>query len=327
MIRRVVSGLIAALLLVSCGGLESIGQNTVRKISVGMPYIPNVQFAAFYVAKEQGFFAQEGLDVSFDYNFENDVVQRVATGAGIDFALASADTILLARAQNVPVKAVLATSQVFPVGFMSKQALTLATPADLKGKVIGIPGRFGASYFGLNAMLKSAGLTEADVTIQEIGFNQTPALIDDKVQIISGYVNNEPILLEKSGVAVNVLRVGDFYALGSDHLIVSEKFLVADRLVVQAFVRALKKGMQAAIDNPTAAHADALKQIPEAQHGDPAISMAVLTATTPMWQNTNSTLGSIQAAAWQNSADVLVSMGTLKQDADISAAYDLTVNE
>ena len=133
MFRRIVLAILATLLLVSC----STAQTEQKKITVGMPYIPNVQFAAFYVAKEQGFFAQEGLDVSFDYNFENDVVQRLATGAGIEFALASADTILLARAQNIPIKAVLATSQVFPVGFMSKQAMPLETPADLKGKVIG----------------------------------------------------------------------------------------------------------------------------------------------------------------------------------------------
>ena len=323
MIRRIVMGFLVGVILVSC----SSTQTAQKKITVGMPYIPNVQFAAFYVAKEQGYFAQEGLDVSFDYNFENDVVQRVATGAGIDFALASADTILLARAQNVPVKAVLATSQVFPVGFISKEAVALATPADLKGKVIGIPGRFGASYFGLNALLASAGLTEADVTIQEIGFNQTPALIEDKVQVISGYVNNEPILLEKSGVPVNVLRVGDFYSVGSDHLLVSEKYLSSDRATVQAFIRALRKGMQSAIDNPTSAHADALKQIPEAKQGDTAVSMAVLQATTPLWQATDVAIGTINPEAWKNSEQVLRSMGALNQDIEISTGYELGLFE
>ncbi|MFM2310446.1 MAG: hypothetical protein RLY87_2568 [Chloroflexota bacterium] len=323
MFRRIVLGIVLAMLMVSCAAPQSAQ----RKITVGMPYIPNVQFAAFYVAKEQGYFAQEGLDVSFDYNFENDVVQRVATGAGIDFALASADTILLARAQNVPVKAVLATSQFIPVGFISKQNVPLARPEDLKGKVIGIPGRFGASYFGLNALLTQAGLTEADVTIQEIGFNQTPALIEDKVQVISGYINNEPIMLEKSGVAVNVLRVGDFYAVGSDHLIVSESFLTSDRAIVQAFIRALRKGMQAAIDNPENAHADAMKQIPEAKRGDTSVSMAVLKATTPLWQAENVAIGTINPDAWKNSEAVLLSMGTLKQPIDSTSGYELGMFE
>lgn len=323
MIRRIVLGMVVAMLLVSCSAMQSAK----RTITVGMPYIPNVQFAAFYVAKERGYFAQEGLDVNFDYNFENDVVQRVATGAGIDFALASADTVLLARAQNVPVKAVLATSQFIPVGFISKQDVALARPEDLKGKVIGIPGRFGASYFGLNALLLKAGLTEADVTIQEIGFNQTPALIEDKVQVISGYINNEPILLEKSGVPVNVLRVGDFYAVGSDHLIVSEAFLTSDRAIVQAFIRALRKGMQAAIDDPAAAHADALKQIPEAKQGDTTVSLAVMNETTPLWQAENVAVGTINPDAWKNSEAVLLAMGALKQPIESTSAYELGMFE
>ena len=113
MIRRVVSVCIALLMLVACAGQPAATAR--RAIIVGMPYIPNVQFAHFYLAAEKGFFKDEGLDVTFDYNFENDVVQRIATKNKIEFALASADSILLARAQGLPVKAVMSTSQEFPV--------------------------------------------------------------------------------------------------------------------------------------------------------------------------------------------------------------------
>ena len=123
------------------------------------------------------------------------------------------------------------------------------------------------------------------------------------------------------------LRVSDFFAVGSDHLIVSEAFLAADREVVKAFTRALKKGMQSAIANPESAHADALKQIPEAQHGDTTVSMAVLKATTPMWQGIDGALGGITPSAWENSAEVLTAMGTLQQPADLPKAYDLAINE
>lgn len=323
--RRLILVLLALMVLVGCAATPAAAPTTQRKITVGMPYIPNIQFAAFYVAKQKGYFQEAGLDVTFDYNFENDVVQRVATGAGIDFALASADTVLLARTQSVPVKAVMATSQQFPVGFISKAATPLTTAADLKGKVIGIPGRFGASYFGLNALLKSAGLTEEDIVLLEIGFSQTPALIEDKVQVISGYVNNEPIQLQKSGVDISVLPVATSIDVASDHLIVSEKTLTEDRAMVAAFVGALSRGMQAAIDDPALGLSASMAEIPEAQRGDQEIAAAVLAATTPMWQRTGSTLGSIQPDAWQRSADVLVGMGSLPADADVAAAYDATV--
>lgn len=323
--RRILLAVLVLGVLVSCGAAPAATTKELRKVTVGMPYIPNIQFAAFYVAKEQGYFQAAGLDVTFDYNYENDVVQRVATGSGVDFALASADTILLARAQGVPVKAVMATSQQFPVGFISKKDVPLATAADLKGKVIGIPGRFGASYFGLNALLKSAGLTENDIVLLEIGFAQTPALMEDKVQVISGYVNNEPIQLQQSGVDINVLPVATNVDVASDHLIVSEKTLSGDKALVTAFVGALQHGMQTAIDDPKLGLSASMAQIPEAQRGDQAVAAAVLAATTPMWQRSGSALGVMQPDAWQRSAEVLVSMGTLKADADVASAYDLTV--
>jgi len=320
MFRRLVSACVALFLLVACAGQTAPVAR--RAIIVGMPYIPNVQFAHFYLAAEKGFFADEGLDVTFDYNFENDVVQRIASKNKIEFALASADSILLARAQGLPVKAVMSTSQEFPVAFMSKSTLPLATPADLKGKVIGIPGRFGASYIGLQALLYAGGLTEADVTIQEIGFNQVPVLLSDKVQIISGYANNEPIQLAAQGTAVNVLRVADFYPMASDQLIVNEALIGTEKDVVTKFTRALQKGMQAVSDDPAAAYTTSLKYIPEAKPSDQSVTTDVLKATITMWKANTSTFGLVQPAQWAKTHELLRAVSALKEDLDVSSAYD-----
>ena len=232
--------------------------------------------------------------------------------------------MLLARAQGLPVKAVMSTSQAFPVAFMSKSTLPLASPADLKGKVIGIPGRFGASYIGLQALLYAGGLTESDVTIQEIGFNQVPALLSDKVQIISGYANNEPIQLAAQGTAVNVLRVSNFYPMASDQLIVNESLITAEKDVVTKFTRALQKGMQAVSDDPAAAYTTSLKYIPEAKTADQAVTTEILKATVAMWQGNTNTFGLIQPAQWAKTHELLRSVLLLKQDVDVTTAYDVS---
>ncbi len=319
---RVTMLLVFVLLLSACGAPAS-NTGELRQIVVGMPYIPNIQFAHFYVAELEGYFAEEGLDVTFDYNFENDVVQRIATNNQIAFALASADSILLARSKGLPVKAVMATTQAFPIGFISKTATGIATAQDLRGKTIGIPGRFGASYIGLQAVLRASDMTEADVTIQEVGFAQVAALSEDKVDVVSGYINNEPIQLAKAGIDVNVLAVSELYPLASDHLIVSEKTLTEDRELVVKFTRALLKGMNRVSEQPDASYQTALQAIPEANRVDPAIGKAVLEATIALWQAAD--IGVIQVANWQNTHDLLVSMGLITADVQVEAAYDTSI--
>ncbi|MFZ9858717.1 MAG: ABC transporter substrate-binding protein [Roseiflexaceae bacterium] len=316
---------LALVLLLSACAMPVSNTNELRPIVVGMPYIPNIQFAHFYVAEAEGYFAEEGLDVTFDYNFENDVVQRIATNNQITFALASADSILLARSKGLPIKAVLATTQAFPIGLISKTSTGIVDVQDLRGKTIGIPGRFGASYIGLQAIMRASNLTENDLTIQEIGFAQVAALTDDKVDVVSGYINNEPIQLANAGVAVNVLEVSTLYPLASDHLIVSEKTLSEDRELVMKFSRALLKGMNRVSAQPNDTYQTALQSIPEANQVDPRIGLAVLNSTIALWQAAD--VGVIQVTNWQNTHDLLVEMNLIPAELPVDAAYDTTIRE
>ena len=73
--------------------------------------------------------------------------------------------------------------------------------SDLKGHSVGIPGKFGDTWIGLLALLSSAGLKQDDVNIQTVGFTQVQALVTKKVDAVMGYLNNEPIQLQKQGMA------------------------------------------------------------------------------------------------------------------------------
>ena len=136
-----------------------------------MGYIPNIQFAPLYVAIDKGYFREAGLDVTIDYSFETDAMALVGANK-LKFAMVSGEQVLLARAQQLPVVYTLAWYQQYPVGIASLKSSGINEPADLKGKRIGVPVLSGASYIGLRALLDAGGLTEKDVTIHVIGFNQ-----------------------------------------------------------------------------------------------------------------------------------------------------------
>ena len=148
-----------ALILSAC--TNSQGGNDagiVRKIKLPMGYIPNIQYAPFYVAIDKGYFAEEGIEIEFDYSFETDGVALVGAGKLL-FAVASGEQVLLARSQELPVVYTFAWYQKFPISIISAPELNINEPADLKGQNIGLPGLFGANYIGLEAILFSAGWT------------------------------------------------------------------------------------------------------------------------------------------------------------------------
>src|SRR5262245_54490637 len=294
-----------------------------REITVAMPYIPNVQFAHFYVADKKGYYAAEGLKITFDYNFETDVVQRVAQGT-VQFGMASGDSVLLARAQGLPVMTVATNSQKFPAVFFSKVDANIKTPADLKGKSVGIPGHFGASYIGLLALLYANKMQESDLNVQDIGFAQVAALSEGKVQVASGYGNNELVQLDQQGIKVNVIKVSDFYPLASDGIIAAESLIKEQPEVVRGFVQATLKGMRHVIADPDAAFNTALEFIPEAQRSYLNLQRKVLQETLPYWQsdlNAKEGLGHTDIQSWQATHTFLRDSKLLKSDVDLSKAF------
>ena len=140
--------LIGAFLFTACATESASEQSDVSDelthIRLPMGYIPNVQYAPYYAAVQQGFYREEGLEIEFDYNFETDGVALVAANE-LPFALVSGEQVLLAREQGLPVVFVASWYGDYPIGIVSKAEQGITHPSQLAGKRVGIPGLFGAS--------------------------------------------------------------------------------------------------------------------------------------------------------------------------------------
>lgn len=295
-----------------------------KRVGFGLGYIPNVQFAPFYVAAAKGYYAAEGLDVDFTYGGNvNDLLIQVASGK-LPFAIAAGDEVLMARAQQIPVEMAFLMYQQFPVAVFSKQAAGIVKPADLRGKTIGVPGHYGATYIGLLGLLQTAGLTEADVTINDIGFTQFEAVSQDKVPAAVGYANNEPLRMADAGEAVNTIKVADYIKLVSNGIVVGESFAAQDPETVRKFVQATRKGLEATLANPDEAFAISLKHIPELAADQQPFQRKVLAETLGYWKTADTDkegLGWLNPPAWDVTYTFLRQAGILQHDTDATKAY------
>jgi NitT/TauT family transport system substrate-binding protein len=304
-----------------CSPSANTASTTAESTDIRLPvgYIPNVQFAPFYVAIEQGSFSSRGLNVSLDYSMETDAVALVGAGQ-IPFAVVSGEQVLLGRSQGLPIVYVLAWYEQYPVGVVSKSEHNIRQPSDLRGKKIGIPGLYGASYIGLRALLEAGGIKESDVQLDSIGFNQVEALATDQVQAVVIYIANEPVQLEAQGYQVDVLKVSDHLELVSNGLITNERTINENPQLVQNMVAGMLAGIQDTINDPGAAYETSKKYVENLPQADPVVQNKVLTASIGLYIQ-GDRIGESDPGAWKNMQDILLKMGLLSQPLDIEAAY------
>ncbi len=306
-----------ALALSGCGNSQ-VQNDALTRIRLPMGYIPNIQYAPFYVAVEKGYFAEVGIEIEFDYAFETDGVALVGAGE-LPFAVVSGEQVLLARAQGLPVTYIAAWYQQYPVSVIAKSELGVIVPQDLEGKKIGLPGLFGANYIGLRAVLDAGELTEADVTLDAIGFNQVELMAAGTQDIIVGYAANEPIQLRAQGIAVTELRVADYAQLAANGILANEKVIAEDPDLVRAFVGAFLKGLEDAIANPEEAFEISKSFIPNFAELDADVQKRVLEISVEQWRTER--LGYSDPQAWENMQNVLLDMGLIVEETDLSRAF------
>lgn len=233
-----------------------------------LTFIPNVQFAPFYVGIEDGYFADAGFNVSVAHLQEPEVLDLVAVGQA-NFGIVSGEQVILARSRGRDVVYVFEWFQKYPVGLVYSSVLDLSDLANLKGMAIGIPGRFGASYSGLTTLLGSAGLSEADIDLREIGFNAPEVFCLGVIDAAIVYVNNEPLQINNlvadgdcgSVRDVDVITVASQVDLVSNGLIVSRAFLEVDPDAVARMVNGLAGALRSVIDNPAGAYLASLAHV------------------------------------------------------------------
>lgn len=227
------------------------------------------QAAPLLLALDNGFFAEESLDVSLEIGKGSlDALPKVASG---EFDMGSADinSLITWRDKNpdVDMKAIYIIYNSPPFAILGRPSLGVTGPQDLEGHILGAPA-FDGAFAQWPAFVVANGILEDRVTIKDIGFPvREPMLAAGEVDAITGFSFTSYIGLQNNGVPasdISLMLMSDFgLDLYGNAIIVNPDFANDNPLAVKAFLRAAVRGYQDTIGNPTAAVEHVLSRLEE----------------------------------------------------------------
>ena len=280
------------------------------KLTVGLGYIPNVQFAQFYLADQAGYYRDAGLDVTFQNGSDADLIPLTALGK-VDVAIADGTSLIPAVSQGIPVRYLATIYARFPNVVFAKASTGITSAADLRGRKIGTPGKYGSGWIMLQGLLQSAGLNADQVQVQLYpDYGQLTGVEQGQVDAATGFANNEPIQLGRTGVTPVVLPIDGIVPLPGNGLIAGTKTLATKHDAIARFISATLRAMQEISTDPQIGLDAAIKAVPEIAT-DKEGQRAVLRATIDMWHDALTDahgLGAIDTDGWTRSIAFLASL-------------------
>ena len=292
-------------------------------LTVGLGYIPSVQFAQFYLADQAGYYRNAGLDVTLQNQIDPDLITLLGQGA-VDIGNGDGTSVIPAVSQGIPVVYTSTIYGQFPSIVVARAGSGITSAADLRGKRIGIPGKYGSSWIMLQALLQSAGMTpdDADIVLYP-DFGQATALQQGAVDAATGFANNEPIQLKQAGIDTVVLTVDSIVPLPGPGLVTGTATLASKADALRAFTAATLQAMDEIAADPQKGLDATFAVVPDLAT-DPALQRQILDATIATWKNTRTgaPYGAIDMAGWQQSLDFMTSLGMVPNPVTVDQLVD-----
>lgn len=213
-------------------------------------WINDAEFTGYFTAMDKGFYAAEGLDLTY-LPGGPDVIPESALIAGkADLTLTTPDTTIQAIVdQGAPFKIIGTQYQKNPLGVVSLAKNPIKKPEDLIGKTLAVPP---VNVISVEAMLKISGVDRSKVNIVPYAYDPTP-LIKGEIDASVDFTTNVPYTIEQSGEKATSFLLYDFgFTIFNDTVVVTEETLKTKRKQIVAFLRASRKGWVEALKDPAA---------------------------------------------------------------------------
>lgn len=272
-------------------------------LTVQLNWIQNVQFAGILVAHEKGWYKDAGIDLTIKERQKGiAVIDEVVSGNAQIGIISSAD-VIKSKIEGKPIKAIAVQLQKSPFCLISKKNKGIESPAQFKGKKIGI--RSEAGEFMVKIILANQGLTFEDIIPIRIGWDNQP-FIDDTVDLMQGYMNDEPNALKKQGIDIVFFPAFNYgYDFYGDIYFTTDNMIKNNFKLIQNFLDVTFKGWNEAFKNPEpCVHMIVEKYYPKGTVDQQTDSLKVFKHLSTMGEG-KKYLGWMEEHHWQKGIDIL----------------------
>lgn len=293
------------------------------KVTIQIDGAATPYYAPLYLAKEYGYFADEGLDVEFYYASAAEIVKNVAA-QNVDLGFPNSDTVVMGRANDVPVKIIHTTYQSSLGSVLFKTESGISSPEDLRGKTIAVTSFGSPNYIQLQVILEKAGLSLSDVNVKIIGTGGiVNALASDQVDAIC-FSMLRAYDLEAKGVNVGEFRAEDYLPGHGNVVITSSDYLEKHPQICEGFTRALNRSISYILDGHVREAIDLAVEhyAPASKGSEDRIQHVMEEEFVPsLWQSNNTAsfgLGYSDVTRYQTYIGILAQYGIIDQPYDAS---------
>jgi putative hydroxymethylpyrimidine transport system substrate-binding protein len=273
--------LILAFGLAACGAKSESTKGEPEKLTLDLDFYPNPDHAGIYMAQEEGFFREAGLDVTIDSPSDPSAPLKDVAAGRAELAISYEPEVVLAHEKGLDVVAVAALVNQPLTSLIWLRKSGVKGVADLKGKTISYAGISYQEAF-LKTILRRAHLQLSAVKLVNVGFGLLPSLISGSAQaMLGGYSNVEGVDLRAHGKQPVVTPVDELGVPTYDELVLVARrsTLEAEGQKIRLFISALRRGTEAAVKNPKAATEAILAANPDLE---PKLAAAEVKATLPL---------------------------------------------
>ncbi len=317
--------LCSLLMIAGCSNPKSASEtkkkdtHSLKKVSVVLDWTPNTNHTGLYVAKEKGYFKDEGLDVNIIMPGDAGADQLVASGKS-EFGVSYQESITQARIQGVPLVSIAAIIQHNTSGFASPAAKNIVTPKDFVGKTYGGWGS-PVEKSVLSSLMKKENADVNKVSIVNMGDTDFFTAVKRDIDFAWIYYGWTGVEAELRGEKLNMVYLTD-YSDKLDYytpvLATNENMIKENPDTVKAFVKAVSKGYEFSIKHPSDAADILIKAVPDL---DPKLVKKSQEWLASKYQDDAPRWGEQKQKVWENYASWMFDNGLLEKKLDAKKAF------